>query len=143
MTGRVDWHELLDMRRARRELGFSQSEMADMLGISVRTVQSTEQGWRQPSSALEKSILLLLLATRNGLDFGARKCWDVRGCGNCSECVVRRSHQGHLCWFLTGNICGGRRMRSWRDKKTLCGECEFLHGLLSPGDPTTVADVNE
>ena len=132
MSDTVSWDEVLDMRRARDELGLNQSQMADLLGISPRTVQSTEQRWRRPSPALEKCLLLLLLASRNGQEFGKRKCWDATERAACPQCVVRLSGQGHLCWFLTGNLCQGRRLRSWADKKDVCGDCGFMHELLNP-----------
>lgn len=36
---------------ARQRLGLSQSQFADMLGVSVRTFQDWEQGRREPSGA--------------------------------------------------------------------------------------------
>ena len=128
----VDWASLLDVRRVREELDLSQSRLADCVGVSVRTIQSCEQGWRTPSVALEKSLLLLLIASRSGSQLAERVCWEAGGTepGVCDSCLVRRSGQGHLCWLFSGNLCQGKRLRSWSEKKTVCGECGFLHQLL-------------
>ena len=37
--------------RAREKLGLSQGEFAELLGVSVRTLQDWEQGRREPSGA--------------------------------------------------------------------------------------------
>jgi putative transcriptional regulator len=47
---------------ARRKLGLSQTEFADLLGISVRTLHNWEQGWRKPTGAAR---VLLRLASLN------------------------------------------------------------------------------
>ena len=116
----------------RDELGLSQAELADLLGVSPRTVQSWEQGWRYPSSALERLLLLLLIACRQGESFGGRACWEEIGCSPAvrEACLPYQTRQGHLCWFLTGNKCRGRRLRNWPDKLSLCRECSFFQALL-------------
>ncbi len=115
----------------------SQSELSDLLGVSQRTVQSCEQGWRNPSPAVEKSVLLLLLASRHGSEFGMKVCWDSLNCSDDDRrnCLVYQSRQGHLCWLLTGNICQGRRMRKWGDKKSMCMQCSFFKEMLPDGLP--------
>lgn len=46
----------------RESLGFSQSQFARLLGVSVRTLQDWEQGRRAPSGAART---LILIASRN------------------------------------------------------------------------------
>ena len=123
---------LFDLTAVREELRLSQSELAALLGVSPRTIQSNEQGWRKPSPALERSILLLLIAWRQGEDFSSHACHKTVDCDPemCNQCLVHRSRQGHLCWFLTGNVCKGSRLCNWQDKKQVCGECLFLQTLL-------------
>lgn len=50
-TGRVFKVEVTEATEARYKLGMSQPEFAEMLGVSVRTLQDWEQGRRQPSGA--------------------------------------------------------------------------------------------
>lgn len=47
---------------ARRKLGLSQSQFANLLGISVQTLRNWEQGWRKPTGAAR---VLLRLAAMN------------------------------------------------------------------------------
>lgn len=136
-TTSIDWDELLDVRRVRDELGMSQSEFADLAGVSPRAIQSCEQGWRAPSSSLERTLLLLLLAYRNGPEFGDLDCWEFRECPAelRDACLVFWCRQGHLCWLLSGNRCQGKPIRSWGDKKGACGGCGFMARLVNgPGE---------
>jgi len=58
------------LRGIREKTGLSQSRFAELLGVSVRTLQDWEQGRRAPSGAART---LLLIADRNPqalLDFG-------------------------------------------------------------------------
>lgn len=61
-TGRVFHVEITQATEARIKLGLSQVEFAQMLGVSVRTLQDWEQGRRQPSGAAKA---LLKVATRS------------------------------------------------------------------------------
>lgn len=127
----------LDLRALRSELGLTQTEFAGLLSVSARTVQSCEQGWRNPSAAVEKSALLLLLAHRHGQEFRRHSCWEVLGCsdGDRKGCLVFQTGQGHLCWLLSGNICHGTHLGSWADKKATCHQCTFFRELLPQGFP--------
>lgn len=128
----------LDLKAVRHELGMSQAELADMIGVSPRTVQACEQGWRNPSPAVEKAALLLLLSSRHGPSFAEYACWEVLGCPpeERASCLAAQTNQGHLCWLISGNICQGRRFHSWEDKKATCLECPFFQKLLPEGFPT-------
>ncbi len=50
-VGHVETVELLPVVEARQKVGLSQSRFAELLGISVRTLQDWEQGRRKPSRA--------------------------------------------------------------------------------------------
>jgi putative transcriptional regulator len=53
---------LPDVAQARKKTGLSQAHFAQLLGVSVRTLQDWEQGRRAPSGAART---LLLIAARN------------------------------------------------------------------------------
>ena len=50
-VGRVETVQLLPVVEARQKVNLSQSRFAELLGISVRTLQDWEQGRRKPSRA--------------------------------------------------------------------------------------------
>jgi len=122
----------VNLRAIRDHLALSQSEFAALLGYSPRAVQSCEQGWRQPSPALEKAALLLLISHLNGPQFSDFSCWDTKECpaDRRDKCIAYRARQGHLCWFLTGTLCGGERLQDWPEKREHCFRCSFLRGML-------------
>ena len=49
--GHIETVELLPVVEARQKVGLSQSRFADLLGVSIRTLQDWEQGRRKPSRA--------------------------------------------------------------------------------------------
>lgn len=132
----------LDLKAIRTELGLSQVEFATLLAVSPRTIQSSEQRWRKPSASVEKMALLLLLAKRNGTTFGSHTCWEQTDCPEEMRhgCMVHWSHQGHLCWLMTGTECKGVRANNWAEKLEMCQTCEFFDVLLK-GTLPLIEDV--
>jgi transcriptional regulator with XRE-family HTH domain len=74
---------------ARIEAGFTQSQFAELLGVSVRTLLKWERGRRQPTGAAKTLIKIREIAANAGypLQSGGEP-WG-------SE-VVARFH--HVCW---------------------------------------------
>lgn len=125
-------HNPLTLRVIRERIGLSQTAFASLLGFSPRTIQSCEQGWRHPSPALEKAALLLLISHLRGENFPRLLCWEDRDCPTSrrEQCIAYRTRQGHLCWFLTGTLCGGKRLHDWGEKREQCFRCSFLRRML-------------
>jgi DNA-binding XRE family transcriptional regulator len=122
----------INMRAVREELGLTQEEFASLVGYSTRAIQSCEQGWRHPGTALEKGALLLLIAHRNGGDLGHFRCWDIMSCAldRRQRCMTYLCGQGHLCWYLSGTLCGHVHMHHWDDKRPVCVKCVVLRRML-------------
>jgi DNA-binding XRE family transcriptional regulator len=128
----------LDLRSIREHLGLTQSAFATLVGFSVRAIQSCEQGWRHPSPALEKMAILLYIARQQGKKLGELACWDLMNCSPAhrDECVAYTTRQGHLCWFLTGNLsCAQQPLENWEEKKQICFRCGFFRNLLRAPSP--------
>jgi hypothetical protein len=73
------------------------------------------------------------------------RCWERKKCppGVRERCIAYVTSQGHLCWFLTGTICEGRRQKSWSDNMRLCLDRGFMQGLLRPVKTGTERDVTQ
>lgn len=63
----------------RSQLGKTQKQMAQLLGISIKSIQSFEQGWRKIPVHIERQSLLLLALKRSG-DGKRKPCWSVKKC---------------------------------------------------------------
>lgn len=116
----------------RAQLGKTQKELAQLLGISIKAVHSYEQGWRKIPHHVERQLLFLL--SRILIDDGKplEKCWDIR---NCSEkrqkkCPAYEFKAGDLCWFINGTKCSGEAHNTWEDKMEECRTCEVFKSFF-------------
>lgn len=111
----------------RQRLGKTQRELAAMLGVSLKGVQSFEQGWRSIPAHVERQMLFLAAVKANGTPLNP-PCWEVR---NCTE-EMRRSCPAWglrtpvFCWMVNGQICGGRIQESWAEKMEICRNCRMF-----------------
>lgn len=72
--------DLADIRAVRAALGKSQRQAAQLLGLSIRAVQSYEQGWRPvPPTVQRLAGVLLMTVRRHGRPAGT-PCWKVNDC---------------------------------------------------------------
>ena len=118
----------------RQRLQKTQRQMADLLGTSLKAVQSFEQGWRKVSMHIERQVLFLI-STRRGGNRKSRPCWDFRGCSaeKREACPAWEFNLGHLCWFVNGTICRGETQGSWSQKMKVCRSCEVFAQTINPG----------
>ena len=116
---------------ARRRLGKTQRQMAEILGASLRAVQSFEQGWRIIPPHVERQTLYLLAMERL-LDMEPSPCWETVRCRAevREKCPAFEYRNGHLCWFINGNICEGRARKSWKEKMKICRQCEVFRSIF-------------
>ncbi len=125
-----------DFSSARLRLRKTQKEMAQLLGKSVKTIHSYEQGLRKIPPQVERQVFLLLF--RSADTKGKKPCWVVKKCPAKlkKRCPAWEFNSGDLCWFIGGTLCDGKVQKSWRDKKRLCLSCEVLSGLSEPPEDT-------
>lgn len=113
----------------RRYLGKTQAEMAQLLGTSVKAVQSFEQGWRKiPPHAERQSLFFLSKKTA-----GQRgPCWEAMKCPEERKlrCPAWEFQAGDLCWFISGTLCQGVANKTWAEKMQRCWECGFFVSIF-------------
>jgi DNA-binding XRE family transcriptional regulator len=120
------------VKRLRDELGHSQREMAELLGVSTKAIQSYEQGWRKTPPHVEQQVLLQAILRRHPDLRKIPRCWKLN---KCSLEIRRRCPSAKLklpgfCWFITGTLCHGAPLGSWAAKRDHCLQCQVMKGLL-------------
>ncbi|MBW2055911.1 MAG: transcriptional regulator [Deltaproteobacteria bacterium] len=118
--------------RGRQSLNKTQSQMARLLGVSLKAVQSFEQGLRRVPVHAERQ-LLFLLALKAFSKSKPEPCWAIERCPleTKRKCPAWEFRAGHLCWFINGTICEGKVQESWSKKMELCRKCEAFRPILS------------
>lgn len=108
----------------RQKLEKTQKQMAELLGTSLKTVQSFEQGWRKVPVHIERQMLFLLNMKKRKAD-NARPCWDIQNCSVQARqgCPAWEFNAGNLCWFINGTICLGKPQNNWSQKMKVCRKC--------------------
>ena len=123
----------------------TQKQTAEILGVSLKAIQSYEQGWRKIPDHVERHVLFLL-----SMKYKAPKplspCWDIRECSaqDREVCPAWEFKSDYPCWFINGTICRGSAQRSWRQKMNLCGRCKvFTSFMKSCGCPPAPEHTSE
>lgn len=111
----------------RQKLQKTQRQIAEILGISIKAVQSFEQGWRKVPVHIERQMMFLL-AMKRGRAKDARPCWDIQNCSlqTRQACPAWEFNVGYLCWFINGTICRGKPQDSWSNKMKVCRKCRVF-----------------
>jgi DNA-binding XRE family transcriptional regulator len=115
----------------RQELQKTQRRMSELLGISLKAVQSFEQGWRIIPPYVERQALFLL-ALKMETQERLGPCWEIRRCPPKVReiCPAWEFKSGHLCWFINGTVCQGIPRGKWSGKMVLCRKCEVFVSFL-------------
>jgi len=112
----------------RHHLGKTQTELADLLCVSPKAIQSFEQGWRRIPASAERQLLMLLSLEKRP-DENSKPCWETVNCPPKwrDKCIVWEHKAGRNCWFFSGTYCQGLRQQRWEKKMELCRQCEVFH----------------
>jgi DNA-binding XRE family transcriptional regulator len=121
-----------EFAKARIALGKTQMQMAELLRVSAKAVQSYEQGWRAIPAHVERQ-LLLLRSMKNDKK-SAKACWKIKNCppDTKAKCPAWEFNAGKLCWFINGTLCEGTVQRNWQAKMQICRSCEVMASILGP-----------
>jgi DNA-binding XRE family transcriptional regulator len=114
----------------RARLGLTQAEMARVLGISRKAIESYEQGWRNvPRSVFNE--LIAIRCAQSGHDGCARPCWQIVKCSSAdrAQCLAFHLTQGRLCWLVAQNNCRKHRLAR-RDDLAACLSCAVVSRFL-------------
>ena len=114
---------------ARKKLGRTQKTLADLLGVSIKTIHSYEQGRRVIPSHIERQIFFLLSNQRRR-KHNLIPCWEIKGCADKETCPAWEFQSGHLCWFLGGTKCGCTSEANHQDKLQQCRNCNIFKSIL-------------
>jgi DNA-binding XRE family transcriptional regulator len=108
----------------RRQLGKSQLQLSRLAGVSLKAVQSFEQGWRDVPVHIERQ-LLFLLALKQNADKKIKPCWVIQKCPMeiRKNCPAWEFKAGQFCWSICGTICQGAVQDSWQKKMKICRQC--------------------
>jgi hypothetical protein len=119
----------------RHYLAKSQIQMARLLGVSSKAVQSFEQEWRKVPAHCERQLLFLLYLNRIPRD-SDKPCWKIRKCRpeTRRECIAWEVKAGQLCWFINGTICDGKVQENWNQKMQFCRQCDAFRSLFTFND---------
>lgn len=117
--------------QARKRLGKTQKQLAELLGTSLKAVHSYEQGWRSVPAHVERQLFFLLSRMR-GSHTERKTCWVIKKCPpeRKKKCPALEFQAGRLCWFINGTICEGAVQKNWNEKMKICQRCEVLSSLL-------------
>jgi DNA-binding XRE family transcriptional regulator len=128
------------VRAVRGKLGLSQSQLADLLGVSARAIQSYEQGWRTPPRPVT-SHLMTVLALYSEHPTQSPPCWNLTGCSSEKRrgCAAWSVGHGRFCWLLSGRACGNRRTSGSAAGPQQCVGCIVVKNLLEGPSRPTVA----
>jgi DNA-binding XRE family transcriptional regulator len=115
----------------RQELLKTQKQMSELLGISLKAVQSFEQGWRIIPPYVERQALFLL-SLKMETQERSGSCWEIRRCPPDVRqiCPAWEFKSGHLCWFINGTVCQGKPRGRWSEKMVLCRKCEVFVSFM-------------
>ncbi|WP_240744328.1 DNA-binding transcriptional regulator [Desulfopila sp. IMCC35006] len=114
---------------SRKKLGKTQKKLAELLGMSLKTIHSYEQGWRTIPAHIERHLYFLLINQRGRQD-SLKPCWEKKLCNVKEECPAWEFQSGHLCWFLSGTLCECTQDISQKEKLKICKQCDIFTDLM-------------
>lgn len=120
-----------EFSQIRKGLGKTQKELASLLSVSLKAVQSYEQGWRKIPAHVQRDLYFLLFNQRNKGN-ATQPCWEQTSCMNKEHCPAWEFKSGTMCWYINGTMCAGKKPSTYEEKLLTCKSCNIFKssGLL-------------
>jgi len=121
-----------EFSKIRHHFEKSQLQISQLLGVSLKAVQSFEQGWRKIPVHVERQLLFLLALKQNS-HRKVKPCWELLKCPKETRihCPAWEFKAGHYCWCISGTICRGKVQDSWQKKMNICTRCKVFQKTVS------------
>jgi DNA-binding XRE family transcriptional regulator len=121
-----------EFSQIRNYFGKTQSQLAELLSVSPKAIQSFEQGWRNIPAYVERQMLFLL-SLKRASSGDEKPCWEICDCPSKwrNQCSAWEFKAGQFCWFVNGTYCQGNVQGSWQKKMELCRQCEAFRLWLA------------
>jgi DNA-binding XRE family transcriptional regulator len=125
-----------EFSKIRAHLGKAQKQMAQLLGVSLKAIQSFEEGWRKIPVHNERQTFFLLALKKDILSDDS-PCWSIKKCPQeiREKCPAWEFNAGQICWFINGTFCQGQAQISWKKKMQMCRKCGIFKTVLSSIGP--------
>ncbi|MFA7172842.1 MAG: helix-turn-helix domain-containing protein [Kiritimatiellia bacterium] len=125
-----NWKASDSVKLIRKNAGLTQAAVAQALGVSIRAIQSYEQGWREVPTHIMVQLLVLAAAHQTG-ERKRSACWDVTKCPPERQalCPCRRT-DGRLCWLVSGRLCAAPTSSDPQDVQRCMG-CPVIKQILA------------
>ncbi|MCP4156812.1 MAG: helix-turn-helix transcriptional regulator [bacterium] len=116
--------------KIRKRIKKTQKEIAGLLGVSKKAVESYEQGLRNIPSNIERILYFLLFKLNKDKFMVEEFCWDKKECPDTirANCIAWIAKEGFFCWFITGKVCALEK-RSQNPIEN-CFSCSFFKNNL-------------
>ena len=114
----------------RNRLKKTQDQMAHLLGTSIQTIRSYEQGWRNIPVHVERQVFFLIaMRERNNTH---DSCWIIKNCPDevKKKCPAWEFKAGEYCWLINGTYCKGTVQTNWEEKMRICRTCKVITSLM-------------
>jgi DNA-binding XRE family transcriptional regulator len=128
----MDSREFSDIRHY---LGKSQNQLALLLCVSLKSIESFEQGWRNIPVHVERQLLFLLWSER-ARPRDKIHCWERNGCPAAwrKTCPAYQSKDGQPCWFINGTFVRGIFQKTWAKKMEMCRQCPVFQEIYQQAE---------
>lgn len=111
----------------RKKLKKTQKQMAQLLGVSLKAINSYEQGWRSVPDYVERQVFFIIYTIQNETE-PKKPCWIIKNCPpeRKKQCPAWEFKAGTFCWLINGTVCEGDIQENWKEKMKICRTCEVF-----------------